>query len=240
MEFVALKQCFFRIGVMVPPKAIHYFNGVLNYLNLGRWFRERNMIVPVRFDKREALYDYVATSVKEPATYLEFGVFNGASLRYWTKLLTHPDSVLHGFDSFEGLPEAFVLSLGKGSFDLSGKMPNFDDLRVQLFKGWFSEILRPYLQEFRLHSNLIVHLDADLYSSTAFVLKELRPYVKQGTILVFDELSDREHELKAFTEFLDGGGFAVECIAGTRTLHQAAFRIVSAPPVLSQVGRRDG
>jgi hypothetical protein len=215
---------------MVPPKLIHYFNGILNYLNLGRWFRDRKLVVPVRCYGREQLYDYIAKSVEEPATYLEFGVFTGTTMRYWTKLLKHPDSALHGFDSFEGLPERWGFFVDKRFFDTVGSIPKFDDPRVRLFKGWFSETLPAYLREFKPHSSLLVHLDADLYSSTAFVLGELRPFIKPGVTLIFDEFFDRDHELKAFTELLDEGGFTAQCIAGTRALTQAAFRITSSPP----------
>ena len=38
--------------------------------------------------------------------YLEFGVFRGRTIRYWSRKLRHPETRLHGFDSFEGLPDA--------------------------------------------------------------------------------------------------------------------------------------
>ena len=166
MRFPVLKRWLSRIGFLVPPKAIHFTNGVLNYLSVGRWFHDRSLKVPVRCAGREPLYDYVAGFAKEPVSYLEFGVFKGATLRYWTKLLKHPDSFFHGFDSFEGLPETWGLFVDKQVTNVGGVMPKFDDPRVRLFKGWFSDTLPKYVQELRPHASLVLHLDADLYSST--------------------------------------------------------------------------
>jgi|ERR1043166_7469243 hypothetical protein len=226
MRFPALKENLFRLGAWVPPKGIHYANGVLNYLNLGRWFRDRGIEIPVRLNGREPLYEQVAKLVKEPAAYLEFGVFNGSSMRFWSKLLKHPDSFLHGFDSFEGLPEDWKLLARREDFCVEN-IPVFDDPRIKLFKGWFSDTVPKYAAEFRRPPNLVMHLDADLYSSTATVFKEMRRFIGPGTILIFDELFDREHELKAFTEYLDSGPIKVECLGGTRSLTQAAFRVLA-------------
>ncbi len=227
MKFPLMKVTLSRVGFLVPPKAIHFANGVLNYLNLGRWFHDRHLHPRVRCADRGPLYDYVAKFAPEPVSYLEFGVFKGTTLRYWTQLLKHPDSYFHGFDSFQGLPEPWKLLVDKQIFDVQGVMPHFDDPRVRLFKGWFSDTLPVYVREFKPHSSLIVHLDADLYSSTIFVLRQLHPFLKPGTILIFDELFDREHELKALTEFMDEASLVVECLAATSALSQAAFRIIS-------------
>lgn len=41
-------------------------DGVLNYLSAGRWFRDRNLAIPVRFGTRFELYAHVAKQVTEP------------------------------------------------------------------------------------------------------------------------------------------------------------------------------
>ena len=229
MNYPVLKEYLCRIGVLVSPRMIHLANGTLNYLNIGRWFHDRNLKVPVRCSTRPLLYDTVALSVKEPASYLEFGVYKGDSLRHWTTLLKNPDTFFHGFDSFEGLPEAWG-PVDREYLNLKGVMPKFDDPRVKLFKGWFSDTLPGYLKTFKPRPNLVIYLDADLYSSTAFVLQQLWPFMQVGTIIIFDELWDREHELKAFNEFLDEHHLSIECLAATRTLSQAAFRITAMQP----------
>ena len=62
--------------------------------------------------------------------YLEFGVFEGASMRRWSTALKNPASLLHGFDSFEGLPEDFDFKYPKGHFDVGGSLPDIDDDRI--------------------------------------------------------------------------------------------------------------
>ena len=45
----------------------------------------------------------------------------------------------------------------------------------------------------------------------------------QGSYLLFDEFSDRQHELRAFEEFLHESGFRFEFVAGDRALARVAF-----------------
>jgi hypothetical protein len=232
MKFPFFKEFLSRLGVFVPARWVHYFNGILNYLSVGRWFCDRGLVVPVRLQDRPQLYAHLAAKLKEPATYLEFGVFEGVSMGLWSGHLKSPQSELAGFDSFEGLPEDWGYFTAKEQFDVKGRMPRFDDPRVRLIKGWFDQTLPLFLQDIRPQATLIVHLDADLYSSTIFVLRQLRPHLRVGTLLIFDEFFDREHEMKAFSEFLKEFPMTIECVAATKALSQAAFRISSLPPAL--------
>jgi len=229
MKFPILKVILSRLGVFVPASWVHYLNGILNYLSVGRWFRDRGLVVPMRFKDRPQLYAHLASQLVEPVTYLEFGVFQGASMGMWSKHLKSPKTEFAGFDSFEGLPENWGYYTDKQIFDVKGRMPQFDDSRVRLIKGWFEQTLPPFLQGFQAQPTLAVHLDADLYSSTIFVLRQLRSHLRVGTLLVFDEFFDREHEMKAFTEFLEEFPMTVECVAATQALSQVAFRIKSLP-----------
>jgi hypothetical protein len=57
------------------------------------------------------------------------------------------------------------------------------------------------------HDRLVVNLDADLYSSTAFVLSQLQPRLPIGSRIYFDEFNHRADELRAFDEFLEETNF---------------------------------
>ena len=46
-------------------------------------------------------------------------------------------------------------------------------------------------------------MDADLYSSTIFVLIHLAPHLKVGDVILFDEYRDLKHEFKALMDFTD-------------------------------------
>jgi hypothetical protein len=57
-----------------------------------------------------------------------------------------------------------------------------------------------------LHDQLVIALDADLYSSTVTVLKHLDRWTVPGTFLYFDNFAHMEHEPKAFGEYLEDTG----------------------------------
>src|SRR5205823_13838731 len=58
------------------------------------------------FADRERLHGHLIDSqgLSGPIDYLEFGVWEGASIRWWIERNRHSDSSFVGFDSFEGLP----------------------------------------------------------------------------------------------------------------------------------------
>jgi hypothetical protein len=82
---------------------------------------------------------------------------------------------------------------------VEGRLPQIDDPRVSFQKGLFSDTL-PGLK-LPKHDLLVLNMDADLYSSTAYVLNTLRDRIAVGTYIYFDEFSDSKHELRAFDEF---------------------------------------
>jgi hypothetical protein len=152
------------------------------------------------------MYEFINQEVLrgQPIDYLEFGVFGGRTLRIWTKLNNLHDSRFFGFDSFEGLPEDWSLAIGRlkaGTFSLDGDMPKFDDHRIQLIKGLFQETLPTFVREYERKGNLILHLDADLYSSTLFCLAVLDPILDGGAVIIFDEFDNLPHEFAAFQDY---------------------------------------
>ena len=133
--------------------------------------------------------------------YLEFGVFRGDSIREWITLNSQKNSRFFGFDSFEGLPEDWRVGQGKGHFDVHGSIPHIDDPRVRFIKGWFENTIPRFTREFSPQSRLVLHVDADLYSSAMLALVHFAPYMSEGTILMFDEFYDRENEFKALMDW---------------------------------------
>jgi O-methyltransferase len=156
------------------------------------------------FEDRSEFYEFVQSSVigDEPIDFLEFGVFQGDSIREWSLMNQHSGSRFYGFDSFEGLPDAWRKGQGRGHFNMQGTMPEIADARVKLIKGWFDETVPDFLREFTPKNRVVVHLDADLYSSTLGPLIHLGRYLQAGSLLIFDEFYDRNHEFKAFQDFL--------------------------------------
>jgi hypothetical protein len=101
-----------RIGDHLNHRAIHGVKGVAKYLEVG--YLMKQMEYPLReipkwTDTREQLSNDVAQEIgSKRVLYLEFGVYRGDATRYWSPLLKNPESMLHGFDSFEGLPENWI------------------------------------------------------------------------------------------------------------------------------------
>lgn len=164
----------------------------------------------------------VVKTVTVDGLWMEFGVFRGRSLQRISSLTPH---TVWGFDSFDGLHEHWDNDNPKGVYNSGGEIPAgaivgdnhsmFDasptkqiepwNPNVRLVKGYFENTLPQFLAE-NSGNAAFIHIDSDLYSSCATVLTQLKPRIVEGTIICFDELLDypsyREHELKAFAEFL--------------------------------------
>jgi O-methyltransferase len=155
------------------------------------------------FSERNEMYEYVNSSVvgNGAIDYLEFGVYQGESIRHWASINPHLDSRFYGFDSFEGLPESWRETQKKGHFSVNGNMPQISDGRVFFVKGWFDKTVPGFVETFAPKQRLVIHLDADLYSSTMIALVFLNKWMAPGTLLIFDEFYDRQHEFKAFQDF---------------------------------------
>ena len=152
--------------------------------------------------RRESLWDmcidrYAARDSK--ITYVEFGVYEGYSIRYFSSRNQTPDSKFIGLDSFEGLPEDWG-KIKKGCFNVGGNIPEIDDRRVSFISGWFQDTW-PQLSD-RISdddgSKLIVHYDADLYSSTLFALSKI-DQLGRSYLAIFDEFFG--HETRALHNY---------------------------------------
>ncbi|MBO1034249.1 class I SAM-dependent methyltransferase [Delftia sp. SD018] len=155
---------------------------------------------------------------------LEFGVFSGRTINHIAKYV---NGQIHGFDSFEGLPERWRDGFKKGHFAVNG-LPKVGH-NVRLWKGWFHEALPEFL---KTHGQdiALLHIDCDLYSSTKYVLTELSDRIKSGCVIVFDEYfnyPEWEHgEYKAFQEFISEQGLSYKYLCFNRFHEQVAVKIL--------------
>jgi hypothetical protein len=215
------KQLLTLIGSRMSKSQLYRLHATVNYLSLGRWMSDHGFRPDRRLRDRWEVFETVASKVADkPVLYLEFGVYQGESIRYWAARLRHPDARLHGFDSFEGLQDDWG-PYGKGQFDMGGRIPTVDDPRVTFFKGRFSEVLPTYVVP--EHEVLVVVMDADLYSSTSYVLRWLHPHIRTGTFIYFDEIVHVDHEAKAFDELMKENSLAFRLVCADRTLVFAFF-----------------
>ena len=163
--------------------------------------------------------------------YCEFGVASGTTINFIAQRVK--DTTIHGFDSFEGLPEDWRAGFLKGKFRM-GALPEVRS-NVELYKGWFDDTLPGFVSQ---HPGPVafLHLDADLYSSTATVLDALGDRLTVGGVVQFDEYFNypgwQDGEFKAFEEFVARSGVEFEYIGycdGVANSEQVAVRITSVP-----------
>ena len=219
----SFKVALTRVGAALPVRVVQNLRISLDYMALGTWMKVHGFDTPDRFAHRFRVFDRIAEHVGEPLLYLEFGVFQGKSIRYWSSILRQPDSRLYGFDSFEGLPETFDdrLGLSAGTFGTEGRIPEIDDTRVAFVKGWFAEILPRF--EVPDHRALVIALDADLYSSTILVLRELDEHIVPGVVIYFDDFAHVDHEPRAFADYMAESGKEFQLLCTERSLNRPAF-----------------
>ena len=181
-----------------------------------------------RYERRYDLYRFVLEHQalgREPIDYLEFGVARGASLEWWVRSHTHPDSRFVGFDTFRGLPEAWHAGAPRGAFSTEGRVPDIRDSRCRFEVGLFQDTLPAHLQRSFLRNRLVIHMDADLYSSTLYVLMALAPVLKPGDLILFDEFDDVRNEFRALQDCLAAFPLRYEVVAEVNRYMQVALRV---------------
>ena len=156
--------------------------------------------------------DYALASAPDKGLVMEFGVFKGDSINQFAGLLSSNNDprTVFGFDSFEGLSENWTgYSLLRSRFDRGGRMPKVRN-NVRLIKGWVNETYADFLDsEIANHDGQIafIFLDMDTYTPTKYVLEKSLPYLREGSVVAFDELLGytgwRENEFKAMMETVD-------------------------------------
>ena len=209
------------------------FKFILNTLSLTRWIASQDkkgimndFYTPRRvYGRRFELYNYISEKYglnNRAVDYFEFGVAAGHSFRWWVGNSENAGSRFFGFDTFEGLPEDW------GTFsrsDMASSVPEMNDTRVRFVKGLFQNTVPGFLSEFRPREGTIkiIHLDADLFSSTLFALTSIAPMLKKGDILLFDEFNVPNHEFLAFSLFTESYYLKTRLIGAVNNYLQVAL-----------------
>lgn len=235
----------------IYPKHPDYFKRLLNLAQFTPYFKQKcsnnyqilkgvDKSVHYRIAECIEEFKFIKNSIpnETPVTYLEFGVFEGTSISNASKIFTHQNSRFIGFDTFEGLPEPFLPAGHKiGTFTTNGKIPIIPDSRVFFIKGLFQNTLANFMQKLVAsdkndygvdlkNSQLIINLDADLYSSTLYCLTQLDPIIEKDTIIRFDEFSSLEDEWLALRDYARSYYRDFEIIASSSDRWHTIIRII--------------
>lgn len=175
------------------------------------------------FGVTASLLRWAVSEARRLGLVLEFGVRRGTSLK---AIAAIAGQEVHGFDSFEGLPEAWIGN-SKGVLTTSGQLPTAAD-GIRLHPGWFEDTLPDFLAR---HPGPVrfANIDSDIYSSARTVLFALADRIGSGTVLVFDEYIGnrgwKDDEFRAFGEFASAFGVRHRIIAVSPACKQVAMII---------------
>jgi len=226
-----------------------YFTDVMNIRHMGRLHgTETTWQYMVEHDLEDLkdcvtdydLYEWVTRTQLDPdllksGQILEFGTATGRTLNQFAHWL--PQHTVVGFDSWQGLPEQFNdLPPGHFAQPLPPVLPN-----CKLVQGWFGS--RPpqdrsgipeNTAEFYSRTNsaplALLHIDADLYSSTHTVLTAFADHIRPGTVILFNEYWNhptwRKHEYRAWQEHCTKHGVRYEYIGYASNHQEVAVRVL--------------
>jgi hypothetical protein len=162
--------------------------------------------IPHTYDTRDIFWSNVVERIGStgPVLFLEFGVYRGESIRWFSRSFSNPRSLFFGFDTFAGLPEDWeVRNLPAGTFSCNGQEPFVDDPRVSFVKGLFSDTLPKTIDKIKVAAEgrtVLVHFDADLFSSTLFVLTFLWQGLDRYYFLFDEFFGEESWALSTFTQ----------------------------------------
>ncbi|HLG32963.1 MAG TPA: TylF/MycF/NovP-related O-methyltransferase [Ignavibacteriaceae bacterium] len=229
-----IKALFSRLKLHIIFKPFENFFLNIAYLSkLSSWiadnpkgkfndFYNKKVVYQDRFKLHEFV---VKTEIDNtPVDYLEFGVASGIAIKWWIQKNTNPGSRFYGFDVFTGLPEDFGL-MKKHHYDTGGHFPKIDDKRVNFIKGLFQDSLPGFVHNYNSQQRKVIHMDADLYSSTLFVLTRLLPIFKKDDIIIFDEFGVPTHEFRAFNDVVSSYKVNFEILGAVNNYLQIAIKI---------------
>jgi hypothetical protein len=181
-------------------------------------------------DSDIVLVDSVDRALKVSGCFCEFGVFQGRTLTRIASLA--PDRAVHGFDSFEGLPEDWRDGYKQGAFQT--RVPAIGAKNVQLHAGWFDATVPSFVATLA-QPVALAHIDCDLYSSTRTVLDSITPHLTVGSIILFDEYFNypgwRHHEHRALQESIESGELTVDAISYNAHGEQVAFIVTGGTKI---------
>lgn len=223
----------FNLHIIFEP----FFTFILNLAYLTKLSRWRKKIPSLSFDdfynkkvkyeNRFALHEHIFQTEKLEGeiNYLEFGVADGISFKWWINKNKNSNSKFIGFDTFTGLPDDFGV-MKKKDYDTKGILPDVNDPRADFRAGMFQNSLPRFLNEFNFDKRTVLHMDADLYSSTLFVLTVFAFKLKKNDIIIFDEFGVPTHEFRAFNDFFDSYMIKYKILGAINNYLQLAIKII--------------
>ncbi len=160
---------------------------------------ETEMLLPDQ--EAYLLYSTLRKVEKIAGDVAEVGVYKGGSAKLMREATKKP---LHLFDTFEGLPKIGIRDnprqFQKGDYSASlESVKNYlkDCPDVFFYKGIFPHTAQPV----RNHKFSFVHLDTDIYQSTAACLDFFYPRMNGGGVIISHDYANSQGVRQAFDDF---------------------------------------
>ncbi|MFB9743679.1 class I SAM-dependent methyltransferase [Pseudonocardia sulfidoxydans] len=189
-------------------------------------FVEEQMRDAIALPDAAATLDHAIAKAPSGGLALEFGVYTGGTLTRIADARAGDPGAVAGFDSFDGLPETWRAGFREGVFDDVTAPPDVPGAEIVV--GLFADTLPGFLDAHPGPVDLL-HLDADLYSSTATVLDLVGPRLRPGSVVLFDEFFNypgwEQHEARAWREYVDVSGCTFAWEAYTVADEQVVVRV---------------
>ena len=221
-----------KLHILIEPFSGFLLN--LAYLSKqSKWINQNKKLAYNDFfsgnrtrDKRLGLYQFLIDQYikTKSINYIEFGVANGGSFYWWLEHHKNQDSKFHGFDTFSGLPEDWGV-FKKGDMNNGNEVLKTEDKRAFFYQGLFQQTLPGFLKSFSNDKLTVIHMDADLYSSTLYTLTSFAPYLKKGDIILFDEFCVPTHEFLAVKNFTESYYINLKPIGASNNYLFTAFEV---------------
>ena len=175
-------------------------------------FFKKHIVECSNFNKDEDIRSFciqkALSNSKNNFLFCEFGVFKGHSIKLFSKFLLDKNKIIYGFDSFAGLEEEWISSDYNpvGKFSLNQKKPKLPK-NVKIVQGRVEDTIETFLKDNSGNKIIFSHMDMDNYNPTKYTLEKIKPFLTQGSIVLFDEFYGfqgwKNHEFKALTEVFD-------------------------------------
>ena len=171
-----------------------------------------------RLQKIISKYEIFKKIIDVPGDICEFGVFKGAGIFTWVKLMKlfkpNNDFKVVGFDFFENKSnpkfkfkldkkvQSFHTKGGISQKELKKKCKEWDFKNLKLYAGDVKKTSKQYAEENFGSRIALLYLDVDNYEGTLEILNNLYKKMSIGGVIAFDEYALQGHgESDAVDEF---------------------------------------
>ncbi len=178
------------------------------YLNFIHKPRKLVYLLIESFYRMDHIYEVIKefkSNYNGDFSILEFGVADGYAFTkklYATKYLKMEDRIIvHGFDTFEGMPETneksdkdliaddgWVKGQFKTEFEKLNEYCGKNYNNFEFHRGYFSDSITPqFLETLNTNLPILIWIDSDFYSSAKQIFDKLIPNIPNGCVIYFDE-----------------------------------------------------